>query len=89
MINNPQTKIPPVQLWKKKYPSIISGILSFIQFIVTIIIIGCEVGSMLIDIVTGTIYVGLWASLFFIVAWISQAASGMLILLLFNYLKFI
>jgi hypothetical protein len=77
MIANAQPVIPPPQQWLKKFPSIISGIFSFIQFIVTIVIIGCEVGSVLIDMVTATIYVGFWASLFFMVAWISQAATCM------------
>lgn len=86
--NNP---IPPIlvqQPWRKKYPAVLSGILSFLEFFFTIAIIGCEVGSMLIDITTATIYVGLWASLFFMVAWISQAASCMLTLYLF-YIEFI
>jgi hypothetical protein len=69
--------IPPQLQWEKKFPSVVSGIFSFIQFFITIVIIGCEVGSILIDIVTATIYVGFWASLFFMAAWISQAASCM------------
>jgi hypothetical protein len=77
MIGNAQPVIPPQQQWQKKFPSIISGILSFVQFVITIVIIGCEVGSVLIDMVTATIYVGFWASLFFMVAWISQAATCM------------
>jgi hypothetical protein len=80
MIGNVPQTIPPPQYWRRKFPSVISGILSFVQFVVTIIIIGCEVGSILIDIVTATIYVGLWASLFFIIASISQAATCMLLL---------
>jgi hypothetical protein len=77
-MNNAPTVIPPPQQpWQKKFPSVISGIFSFIQLIVTIVIIGCEVGSMMIDIFTATIYVGIWASLFFMCAWISQAAACM------------
>jgi hypothetical protein len=79
MIDNAQTIIPLQQEWQKKFPSVLSGILSSVQFIVTIVIIGCEVGSILIDMVTATIYVGFWASLFFMVAWISQAATCMLL----------
>lgn len=77
MNGNIQTIIPPQQQWKKKFPAIISGILSFLQCFVTIVIIGCEVGSILIDIFTATIYVGFWASLFFMIAWISLASSCM------------
>jgi hypothetical protein len=68
--------IPPQQQWKKKFPTVVSGILAFFQFAIAIVIIGCEVGSVLIDMVTATIYVGLWAGLFFIVAVISLASSG-------------
>ncbi len=87
MIGDVQTTRPPEQPWRKKFPSVISGIFSFIQFVVTIVIIGCEVGSILIDMITATIYVGFWASLFFMVAWISQAATCMS--LLFFYFNFI
>jgi len=85
MIDNAPTIIPPQ--WPKKFPVTISGLLSFLQCVVTIVIIGCEVGSVLIDIVTATIYVGFWAGLFFIIASISQAATCML--LLFFYFSFI
>lgn len=72
--------IPPVptpkEQWKKKFPSIISGILAFLQFGITFVIVGCEIGSILIDMVTATIYVGLWAGIFFIIAWVSLAGSG-------------
>jgi uncharacterized membrane protein len=81
MNGNIQTIVPPQQPWKKKFPAVISGILSFLQFGITIVIIGCEVGSILIDIFTATIYVGFWASLFFMVAWISLASSCMFLLI--------
>ena len=68
----------PAEQWKKKYPSIISGILAFLQFGITFVIIGCEVGSVLIDMVTATIYVGFWSGIFFIFAWLSVAGSGMI-----------
>ncbi|CAF2851828.1 unnamed protein product [Rotaria sp. Silwood2] len=70
------TNTPPQQEWKLKFPAVLSGILSVFQFILAFAIIGCEVGSMLIDIVTATIYVGLWAGSFFIVAWISQSSAS-------------
>ena len=69
----------PKEQWKKKFPSIISGILAFLQFGLTFVIIGCEVGSILIDMITATIYVGLWAGIFFIIAWSSLAGSGRMI----------
>jgi hypothetical protein len=80
MIDNVQTKIPPQQLWRQKFPASISGLLSIAQLVVTVVIIGCEVASMLIDIFTATIYVGIWAGFFFMIAWISQAGSCMILL---------
>jgi len=80
MIDNVQKKIPPQQLWRQKFPARISGLFSIAQLVVTVVIIGCEVGSMLIDIVTATIYVGIWAGFFFVIASISLAAPSMILL---------
>ncbi|UJR33172.1 hypothetical protein I4U23_020628 [Adineta vaga] len=63
-------------LWKTKFPTIFSSIICFLQYGITFIIIGCEIGSVLIDMVTATIYVGFWASIFFISACISQGVSS-------------
>ena len=65
----------PPTLWPKKFPSIISSLFAFFQAAVAIVIIGCEIGSILIDAVTATVYVGIWAGLFFFIAWISQSIS--------------
>jgi hypothetical protein len=65
-----------VQMWPHKFPSIASGILSVIECVLTLAVIGCEIGSILIDIYTATVYVGFWAGLFFMIAWITQSASG-------------
>ncbi|CAF1250081.1 unnamed protein product [Rotaria magnacalcarata] len=67
---------PQLSPWRQKFPAVLSGILAFLQFVVAIIIIGCEVGSILIDIITVTIYVGFWAGLFFLVASFSQSGSS-------------
>ena len=67
---------PQPEMWTLKFPSICSGILSVIECILTLAIIGCEIGSVLIDIFTATIYVGFWAGIFLMIAWISQSASG-------------
>lgn len=70
---NPLPAQSPATVWKAKYPAICSGVLAFLQYGMTFIIVGCEIGSVLIDTVTATIYVGFWASLFFISAWVSQS----------------
>ncbi|CAM2710010.1 unnamed protein product [Rotaria socialis] len=67
---------PQLSPWRQKFPAVLSGILASVQFVVAIIIIGCEIGSILIDIITVTIYVGLWAGLFFLVASFSQSSSS-------------
>ncbi|CAF1073065.1 unnamed protein product [Adineta ricciae] len=76
-ISTPLVPVEPATnlLWKKKFPAIFSGILAFLQYGMTVVIIGCEIGSVLIDVFTATIYVGFWASIFFVSAWISQASS--------------
>lgn len=62
--------------WREIFPSTLSGLFSFYQCLCTIAIIGCEIGSILIDLFNATIYVGLWGSLFFLIAWISQIFAG-------------
>jgi hypothetical protein len=69
-------KIDLEQKWSEKFPSTLVGLFAFYQCLCTIAIIGCEIGSVLIDLFNATIYVGFWASLFLIIAWISQAVSG-------------
>lgn len=84
----PLTMAPPLQLpppppspWKTKFPSTVSAIFSAVQGVMAIGIIGCEIASILIDQYNATIYVGLWAGLFIMTAWISQEASGKFVLL--------
>jgi hypothetical protein len=87
MIGNPQAAPPPPPpIWKIKFPAILSGVLSVLQLVVTVVIIGCEIGSILIDMVTATIYVGLWSGLFFIVAWISLASTCMYLVIHYFFL---
>ena len=75
------TVVPPVlpqpqNEWREKYPCLVACLLTTFQAIIAIVIDGCEIGSILIDIVNGTIYVGLWAGIFFFIAWISQASAS-------------
>jgi hypothetical protein len=64
--------------WEDKFPSTLSGLFAFYQCLCIIAIIGCELGSILIDLFNSTIYVGFWASLIFTTAWVLQVASGVL-----------
>lgn len=74
--------VPPVvpiapTPWRQNFPAVLSGVLSFLQFAFAVLIIGCELGSVLIDMITATIYVGFWAGLFFLAAAISQSSACM------------
>ncbi len=80
MIGNTH-KIPLEQQWREKFPSTLTGLFAFYQCLCTIAIIGCEVGIILIDLFNANIYVGFWASLFFMIAWISQVIAGTLLFL--------
>jgi hypothetical protein len=62
--------------WHEKFPSTLSGLFAFYQCLCTITIFGCELGSILIDIFNATIYVGFWASIVFMIAWISQVVAS-------------
>lgn len=77
MLGTGPSVFSPALQWKKDYPAILSGIVSALQFIFALVIIGCEIGSVIIDMVTATIYVGFWAGTFFIIAAISLASSCM------------
>ncbi|CAF1051885.1 unnamed protein product [Adineta steineri] len=75
MINNTH-EIELEKKWRQKFPSILSNLFAFYQCVCTLAIIACELGSVLIDVYHCTIYIGFWASLFFIAAWISQIIAG-------------
>ena len=64
--------------WQTMFPSIISGLFAFYEILCSIGVVGCELGSVLIDKYNSTIYVGFWSGLFLISAWISQILAGTL-----------
>ncbi|UJR33173.1 hypothetical protein I4U23_020629 [Adineta vaga] len=74
-MNNNVDEIELEKRWHDKFPSILSGLSAFYLCLCTVAIIGCELGSVLIDQFNSTIYVGFWSSLFFIVAWILQGLA--------------
>jgi hypothetical protein len=53
--------------FSERFPRWTSAILGVAQLILTVAIIGLEVGSAYIDLAHGTIWVGFWAGLVFIV----------------------
>jgi hypothetical protein len=52
--------------FSERFPRWTSGLLGIIQLVLTVAIIGLEVGSSIIDLAHGTIWVGYWAGLVFI-----------------------
>jgi len=76
MLGEYKNPLTPDEQWKQKYPTIVAGIFSAVQILITIAIIGLEIGSILIDAIVGTVYVGIWAGVFFLFASISQAITG-------------
>lgn len=62
--------------WRAKFPARLSGLFALYESLCTAAIIGCEAGSILIDVYNATIYIGLWASIFFNIAWILQTIGG-------------
>ena len=69
-------KIEFERQWIEKFPTTLTGLLAFYQCLCTVAIIGCEIGSVLIDVFNATIYVGFWASLIFTITWVLQAVSA-------------
>jgi len=70
------------QVWREKFPAIISALLSFFQFILTVVIVGCEVGGDFVQFPRMNIFVGYWTFPFFMCAWISLAGASMHLYLL-------
>lgn len=62
--------------WRTRFPARLSGLFAFYQVLCTLGIVGCEIGSILVDLYNATIYVGFWASIFFTIAWILQIIGG-------------
>ncbi|CAF4305072.1 unnamed protein product [Rotaria socialis] len=64
------------ELWRQKFPTIIAVLLSIFQMLLTLGIVGCEVGISLVQFPRMDIFVGYWTFPNFMCAWISLAAAG-------------
>ena len=62
--------------WRRRFPCGVLTILCLLEMIFTFIILGCEVGSMIIDFYRMNAFVGYWAFPFFMCAWLSLAGAG-------------
>ena len=64
------------QRWKSVWPVRIIALIATLQLILTLGILGLEVGSVIIDVDQGTAYAGFYCSVFFIMTWISMFTVG-------------
>jgi hypothetical protein len=65
------------ELWRMNYPAIIGSLLAAFQMILTLAIVGCEIGNSLILFQQMNVFVGYWTFPLFMCAWISLAAGSM------------
>ncbi len=72
-----------IELWRRKYPAIVSALLSIFQMILTLVIVGCEIGGDFVHFPRMNIFVGYWTCLFFMCAWISLASASMYLIYIY------
>jgi hypothetical protein len=64
------------ELWRQKYPAIIGALLSVFQMILTMVILGCEIGGDFIHFPRMNAFVGYWVFPLFMCAWLSLAGAS-------------
>jgi hypothetical protein len=69
------------ELWRRRYPAIICALLSMFQMILTLVIVGCEVGGDFISFPQMNIFVGYWTFPFFMCAWISLSGASIYLII--------
>jgi len=65
------------ELWRQKFPAVIGALLSVLQMILTMAIVGCEIGGIFIQFPRMNVFLGYWTFPFFMCAWISLAGASM------------
>ncbi len=70
---------PRRMIWEQKYPAVIGGLLSLFEMILTVAILGCEIGGTLINFERMNAFVGYGGFPFFTLAWISLAGTSMIL----------
>lgn len=68
---------PGREAWRQKFPTIIGVILSLVEMLLTMAILGCEVGISVVQFLRMNIFVGYWTFPSFMCAWISLAGVCM------------
>lgn len=73
--------------FSERFPRWITGVLGLVQLLLTTAIIGLEIGSVYIDVAHGTIWVGLWSGLVFMMTVLAMMCISKYLLLLFFFNK--
>ncbi|CAF3402627.1 unnamed protein product [Rotaria socialis] len=74
MINHPvnQSKI----IWREKLPAVIVDLLSVFELILTLTIVGCQIGGDFVDAARMNVFIGYWTFPSFMCAWIALSGAG-------------
>ena len=62
--------------WRSKFSIVIPILIGLLQLILTMAIVGLEIGSLVISPIQGTLYAGFWLSVIFTLSWIAMAMLG-------------
>ena len=73
------------QIWREKFPNVIGSLLSIFEMILTFAVIGCEIPTIFFHFPRMNAFVGYWAFLFFMCAWISLAGISVVLYLFTKY----
>ncbi len=71
--------------WRSRFSTGIPVLLGFFQMLLTFVIIGLEIATVIISPIYGTLYAGFWCSVIFTLSWISMLGLGNHCLLLLLY----
>jgi hypothetical protein len=72
-------RVPPSLYWAQYWNSCVIGSLATFQLIMTLAIVGMEIGNSLVDLYKANIYSGFWSFPFTIAATITTYACGKII----------
>ena len=62
--------------WRSRFSTGIPVILGIFQMLLTFVIIGLEIASVVISPIYGTLYAGFWGSVVFTLSWLSLIGLG-------------
>ncbi len=62
--------------WRSRFSTGIPVLLGFFQMLLTFVIIGLEIATVIISPIYGTLYAGFWCSVIFTLSWVSMLGLG-------------